>query len=177
MTDISQKVKAVIGGVELHDVRLTGANVRTRVRDASKLANADLSLRHGAQIIARSDDGFLIGAMVRAQVTSPEENDQQEPLIEMVMTFSLEYVLPNASTYDDAVLNAFATGNGVFNAWPYWREYVQQTAARMGFPPLVLPVFRIERPKRPTTMSNEDETPPVSGTQESAPRKQASKKR
>ena len=37
---------------------------------------------------------------------------------------------------------AFAKYNGVFNAWPYWREFVQSMTARLNLPPLTLPVFR-----------------------------------
>jgi len=38
---------------------------------------------------------------------------------------------------------AFARTNGIYNAWPYWREFVQNMIARMNLPPLVIPVFRL----------------------------------
>jgi preprotein translocase subunit SecB len=31
--------------------------------------------------------------------------------------------------------------NGIYNIWPYWREYVQTTTSRLGLPPLTLPVL------------------------------------
>lgn len=31
---------------------------------------------------------------------------------------------------------AFAEFNATFNAWPYWREYLQSTTVRMGLPPV-----------------------------------------
>ena len=45
---------------------------------------------------------------------------------------------------NDEHLHAFSATNGVFNAWPYWREFVQNTTARMGLPtPVIVPVFRL----------------------------------
>ena len=45
-----------------------------------------------------------------------------------------------AATRED--LEAFCAMNGVFNAWPYAREFVQSSMARMNLPALVLPVMR-----------------------------------
>ena len=42
----------------------------------------------------------------------------------------------------------FASRNGIFNAWPFFREFVQSTVARMGMPPLMIPLFK--RPPLPT---------------------------
>ncbi len=39
----------------------------------------------------------------------------------------------------------FASLNGVFNAWPYFREFLQSATTRMGLPQFVLPVFRIRK--------------------------------
>jgi preprotein translocase subunit SecB len=50
----------------------------------------------------------------------------------------------------EAHLDAFAKTNAVFNAWPYWREFVQSTTVRMGLPPLVTPVFRFPTQPPPT---------------------------
>ena len=42
------------------------------------------------------------------------------------------------------VFEAFVAVNGVYNAWPYLREVVSSMAARLGAPPVLLPVFRPE---------------------------------
>ena len=39
-------------------------------------------------------------------------------------------------------LVAFGALNGVFNAWPYCREFVQSMSTRMGLPALTIPVHR-----------------------------------
>jgi hypothetical protein len=43
----------------------------------------------------------------------------------------------------DAFFSAFAGINAVFNAWPFFREYVHSTLGRMGLQPISLPVYRI----------------------------------
>jgi hypothetical protein len=164
MSEVSRdSLSAVISAVELRDVRLIGANVRTWIRDSSKLSDAHLVINHNTQVIAKSDQAFLVGAMLRVQVvTGPQTEpvkDAKDPAIEMGISFALEYVLPGASTFEDSVLSEFARVNGTFNAWPYWREYVQTTAARMGLPPLVIPVFRVERSKPDSGREAPSDTP------------------
>lgn len=70
--------------------------------------------------------------------------------------FELVYDVDSSRGLSDAHYGAFAESNGVFNVWPYWREYVQSTTVRMGFPPLTLPVFRlgITRVKTPSRDSD-----------------------
>jgi preprotein translocase subunit SecB len=40
---------------------------------------------------------------------------------------------------------AFGAVNGVYNCWPYWREFVQSATLRLNLPPLTLQVLRIPR--------------------------------
>jgi hypothetical protein len=62
-------------------------------------------------------------------------------------------------------LAAFANVNGIYNAWPYFRELVQSMASRAGLPPIVLPVFRVARPSAPVVAPPAVEPQPaVKGT-------------
>ncbi len=58
-------------------------------------------------------------------------------------TFILIYKAEKLEGLDEKNFNAFAETNGIYNAWPYWREFVQNTVARMCLPPLTIPVFRL----------------------------------
>ena len=45
---------------------------------------------------------------------------------------------------DDSLLTYaeyFMTINPISNAWPYWREFVQNMSSRMGFPALTVPLL------------------------------------
>lgn len=56
--------------------------------------------------------------------------------------FVVQYHVPSFEGLSRANIDAFGKLNGVYNVWPYWREYVQSVAVRMGLPPLTVPVFR-----------------------------------
>ena len=45
----------------------------------------------------------------------------------------------------------FAVVNGQLNAFPYVRQFVQDIVGRSGWPPLVLPVYRIPK-QRPSSV-------------------------
>lgn len=43
----------------------------------------------------------------------------------------------------DHALQEFARYDVGYHVWPYWREYVQSTCARLGLPPIPIPMYRI----------------------------------
>jgi preprotein translocase subunit SecB len=55
--------------------------------------------------------------------------------------FALSYALTSDEGIDDEKVDAFGKMNGVYNAWPYIREFVQSTLTRMSLPALTLPVL------------------------------------
>jgi hypothetical protein len=72
----------------------------------------------------------------------------QKPHIVMTCSYLIEYGLDSAppSENRNELLQAFAKVNGVYNAWPYLRESLQTTCARMSVPPPLLPIFRVIKP-------------------------------
>lgn len=57
--------------------------------------------------------------------------------------FELWYGLPEKLRPTPEETRAFSQTNAMLNSWPYWREFVQNTVARMNLPPLTLPLFRL----------------------------------
>ena len=76
---------------------------------------------------------------------SPEESE-----VSIKATFEIIYKAKELKSLTKKNFDAFGQTNGVYNAWPYWREFVQNTIARMGLPPLTIPVFRLvdTKPKK-----------------------------
>ncbi len=78
-----------------------------------------------------------------------DEADNEE-LLRIEAQFVLRYRVPSFEGLKKANIVAFGELNGLYNAWPYWREFVQSTTVRMGLPPLTIPVYRpLKAPKRP----------------------------
>lgn len=53
-------------------------------------------------------------------------------------------------------LEAFGITNVVFNAWPYAREFVQNTLARMDLPPFTMPLLKISDLVQSHTKTNNE---------------------
>lgn len=63
--------------------------------------------------------------------------------LDISASFLLVYKASCLKDLSQEAFQQFADVNGTYNAWPYWREFVQSTTTRMGMPPLVLEAFRI----------------------------------
>lgn len=81
----------------------------------------------------------------------------RDPLVSVRCTLGLDYLFRAKGAPEGEELQrhfeSFSTLNGTYNAWPYFREIVQSTIARMGLPPLTLPVYRVAAASKPKTDS------------------------
>lgn len=82
-----------------------------------------------------------------------------EPVVNIDASFLLVYELAKLD-FTEEHFRQFSKVNGLFNAWPYWREYVQSATVRMGLPALTIPVFCLYKPqkKQKTTVKTSVET-------------------
>jgi len=72
-----------------------------------------------------------------------------EPVILVECAYEVDYVLREGFEITSEHMKAFKDGNAIFNAWPYFREYLQNNLQRMGLPPLVAPFLRIQPKAKP----------------------------
>ena len=84
---------------------------------------------------------------------APKAFEDEEKPIQIKAVLELVYNCEKVSSLTDRALKDFGEINGVYNAWPYWREFVQNTVARMELPPLIVPTFRVLQPKTSKKMS------------------------
>jgi hypothetical protein len=59
--------------------------------------------------------------------------------------FEILYRWRSEARPDRDAIGAFARVNGVYNVWPYLREFVQSSTVRLGVQPLTLPTLTAER--------------------------------
>lgn len=74
------------------------------------------------------------------------------PPYSLVARFRLLYTVKSETRLKRSDLEQFAHWNAVFNAWPYWREYLSSTINRAQLPPFVAPVMRVPRPGADTVL-------------------------
>lgn len=77
---------------------------------------------------------------------SPDADSSVEVTCGFVLSYTLDAPPPEDTR--DELMNGFAKVSAVYNAWPYMRELVQNSMARMNVPPPVIPVFRAVRPSQ-----------------------------
>ena len=141
MSKAADGLKRLIAEVEIEGVRLVEATAETKVRSPADTGAVDLLVNRTAGISERQENGtFFVIATISTRLV-PEEA-KEEPLVSIETSFELQYHLPKGFRVDPQTLTTFAETNGIYNAWPYWREFVQSTLARMGLPPVVLPLLR-----------------------------------
>ena len=143
MSKAADGLKRLIAAVEIEGVRLVEATAETKVRSPEDTGAVDLLVNRTAGISEHQENEngmFFVVATIRTQLVS--EQAKEEPLVSIETSFELQYRLPEGFRVEPQTLTTFAETNGIYNAWPYWREFVQSTLARMGLPPVVLPLLR-----------------------------------
>ena len=139
-------LKRLISVVQIESVRLCEVHCRS-VAQPSEVADAvrvNTSRKTAVVKEPTEDRAFRIEATFTMEVRSAD--DDEELQAELRGTFELSYGIPGDVSFSAQELEAFGEVNAVFNAWPYWRELVQSSLARMLLPPLTLPVFRVVPP-------------------------------
>ena len=135
----------VIEAVKIKRIRLVEASVKTKIRSTKEAPPLDINYVWFAQVKGRDKDGsFRIQPTMEVRV-SPR-GTKKNPVIIVRVAFELTYGLPKGFAVTRRELDAFAQTNGVFNAWPYWRELIQNMFARMDLPQPALPLYRIPKP-------------------------------
>lgn len=129
-----------IQGIELLDVRLISSEAHSGAYQP-EAPELKLLVRYGSDI-ARVDsaEGYAFEAYPRLRVEA-QKGDGDEPAGHVEVRFGLRYKSEFEPT--DGFLEIFSNVNLQMNAWPYLREYVQQTITRFGWTPLVLPMLKV----------------------------------
>lgn len=106
----------------------------------------------------KEDGTFVVIATVDARVVPTGARDRS-PAVSIRASYELTYTLPKGFDASPRELSTFARTNGVFNAWPYWREFIQNAFARMDLPQPVLPVYLIQSSPPESRRKELGETP------------------
>ncbi|CAN5895734.1 hypothetical protein BH23PLA1_BH23PLA1_24560 [soil metagenome] len=90
-----------------------------------------------------TDLEFSVRVLFSLQARTKGSDADSPPVVAIECGFVLIYAVPSFEELDDEGLKAFARTSGVFNAWPYWREFVQSACTRLAVPTLRVPTFRL----------------------------------
>ena len=150
-------LKGLVSVIQIESVRLCETHCRSAVQPAEIADAINITTSRKTAVVKEptADDGSLL-IETAFSLEARSADDAEKLQAEIRATFELSYTIPDEESFSPEHLEAFAEGNAVFNAWPYWRELVQASLARMSLPPLTLPVFRVV-PAETTDEADDDD--------------------
>ncbi len=79
---------------------------------------------------------------MRAEFSLTGNNPDGQDGFRIDANYGVMYRMESLPDFTPEQINGFGQVLGLSNVWPFWREFVQSITARMGFPPLTLPIIR-----------------------------------
>jgi len=143
---------------ELESILLVETVARQKPLPGEQSANVTVSVSVG--IHADRKQG-IIQVRPRFVLVGRFEDGGDDEFLRIEAVFLLQYRLTSFEGLLKANTTAFGEMSGVHHAWPYWREYVQATTVRMGFPALTIPLYKPLAGKAPrsSVSSQQKKTP------------------
>jgi preprotein translocase subunit SecB len=124
--------------VQVEGIRLS----HCRAMSTQPAPEGALQIEYGFNGEAKADrEHNRIAVVASLMVCANRTEGSEVPVLRLEADFHLEYKIDSFDGISDEAMDAFGKINGIYNAWPYCREYVQSMVGRMGFPALVLPVL------------------------------------
>ena len=138
----------LVGRVRIHEVVLAESITRRSADADMHDGGVHVAIDIGEVEFGREAefDQFFVKPTFLLTATKKDLPDD-ELLLFITASFVLIYSASSLGEFTDEQIEAFAKTSGIYNAWPYWREFAQSTAARMGLPPVMVPVFRFPEPE------------------------------
>jgi len=122
--------------VDLVSIRFSKYNVKSNKKNIESEMNIDVKYKTSYEI---EPNDTMATATIAYTLKAYKKFKKNFVLqIECVM----EVVLESRSSFNEDFLDIYLDVNLNYNAWPYFREFVQDTAQRIGIPPLTLPFYK-----------------------------------
>lgn len=135
------KTAALLEVSELRAIRMEGFAADRDCELADGESDGDFQLGMAFKFDDRGDKGLLLHYRVSMSLAVAPEHVEYTARIQA--TYRVTYVIkPDTAEPADEIKTRFGERVTIFAAWPYWREFAQSSAARMGLPPISLPLLR-----------------------------------
>ena len=152
---IEQEVDAVKLAVEVHrnatlaEMRMSRANMNSNPLVSIDHGAIAVEFKFKAKALEIGKDRLVVEvafSMVGAESAAKELSEKRAVVVKVECAFQATYNLSPEFQLSTEHAEAFLNGNAIFNTWPYFREYLQSSLTRMGYPALVAP-FVVMKPK------------------------------
>ena len=112
----------------------------------------------------------MVEVIATVKITGRGPDAAEAPVFLVEADYRLLYDRPADFEVGDDEVNLFARQNGMFNVWPYWREFTHSIYTRMDLPFPPLPVYRVNGGVHGVPTASETEAPAPSKVRRKAAR-------
>ena len=140
----------IVSAVQIDSVRLRDGSCRSLADPSSVAAELAAKVEHDVFVTRGLGDDATFKISVRFLLQIRTTTDEEKFQAEISAAFDLSYRLSTEDTFSAEEIEGFGQLNAVFNAWPYWREFVQTSLSRMALPSLTLPLYRMPQGQTPS---------------------------
>lgn len=126
--------------VQLLDICLQSSSSFINIKGITEL-ESQRQYYADAELIEPDENNLLFNVICNLGIRETAPATDEEVLHELLLveaSFNLSYQLKNMDNISLDDLSVFARINALHNAWPYWREFVQNMTMRMGIQPITL---------------------------------------
>jgi hypothetical protein len=135
-----EAVARVAQKAELEEIYLVDAKMS---RESEDISVDTLSLVHKCSTKILSAEKDILSIRCNFGVAAFSGKSPDKIVMNIEASFCTSYVLKSITDINPDDLEHFAKINPVYNAWAYWREFVQSMTTRMDFPALTIPLLKI----------------------------------
>jgi len=114
--------------------------------NASAYNNVKAIVTFRGELLDEQRNNFIAKATLTVKGL-PEGESEEKEIVSIQCEYILTYSLREKAGLSKEEIKRFCNINAVYNAWPYWRELIQNMSNRMELPTLTLPLYKIKRPK------------------------------
>jgi hypothetical protein len=131
----------------LEEISLVNAQINRHSLSISR-EHLTLESKCSTKILPLEKDKNILPILCNFRIVAFADKSPDKIVMSIEASFCTAYVLKPIEEFDPADIDHFAKINPIYNAWAYWREFVQSMTTRMGFPALTIPLLKII-PKKP----------------------------
>jgi hypothetical protein len=155
--DQNRQAYVLIQNSAIQAVRLAGAKIVRISMPEETLGQLRTAVSFKQGTVGRSDRDLRLSVDFKFSIRrSGESQAASSDVLSIGCSFDALYWLRPDFEPTEEQISAFHASNAVFTCWPYFREFIQNTALRMHIPPPPIP-FLLLTPKR----EEKHEQPPV----------------
>lgn len=132
-----EEYSSILKSLELDDISLTEGAIK--VFECSRNGGTiDLNFKDKYSFSELNNKVFFLASFKIDGILGEEDN--KEKLFSMSGEFKIAYTKTKDITVTKDFFDVFKETSLIVFVWPYFREFIQNTLVRSGFPPLTLPM-------------------------------------